>query len=106
MKKQYTPGPWRAIRCTTRAGYTIAQAPIEGRALAVNIAQVGPFPREAALLAQAPNLLEALSDVITSAESAVNGRNITAETRLAECAAIARAAINRYIVAQAAIATA
>ena len=39
------------------------------------------------------DLLQALKDVIAAATGGVNGRNVTEETRLAECAEIARAAI-------------
>jgi len=40
-------------------------------------------------------LLAALWDVIHAAEGGINGRNVTADTRRAECAVIARAAIAR-----------
>ena len=52
------------------------------------------FPdNESARVYLEARLREALEDVISASTGGVNGRNITEETRRAECAVIARAAL-------------
>lgn len=56
----HTPTPWRAVPCTTREGFTIAQAPVNARgeqnvAIAANIAQLGNNSADAAFIVRACN---------------------------------------------------
>src|SRR3990167_4983981 len=93
MTATHTPGPWIA-HCAPSGAW------IED----VNMAVIARWDGESAgrmampnarLIAAAPDLLAALWDVIHAAEGGINGRNVTADTRRAECAVIARAAIAR-----------
>lgn len=61
MSTKHTPGPWHAVPCRTREGFTIAQTPTRERSANVaNIAQVGANESNARLIAAAPELLAAL----------------------------------------------
>ena len=80
----HTPGPWSAVACTTRNGFTIGQAPIAGRAaFATNIAQVGPFPANAHLLAAAPELLAACIAMLETGRLTQLTPNIVKQARQA-----------------------
>ena len=67
--------------------------------LTINVRYRGMYPEAQRQVVDAINnfamLREALLDVCVAAESPTNDRNITAVTRLAECLAIACAALNK-----------
>lgn len=82
MTTTHTPGPWRAVQHETLASYTITAPNQNGDGLSELIAHGIDSPKDARLIAKAPEMLESLRDLAAAAEDfAVPNSDTTYELR-------------------------